>query len=97
MRSKAERQAWWRGLSPEEQAARVEGWQARKEKERTSNPSHEVAEATARLDLATERGCFMRDISAADVAVRIAENGEAMSRGTYQPAAWPTQTRETDD
>ena len=93
MRSKEERQAWWASLPPAERDAYIERRQARKEKERTSNPSHEVAEATARLDLATERGCFMRDISAADVAVRIEENREVMSRGTYQPAAWPTQTQ----
>ena len=72
MISKAERQAWrWAALPPERQAAYIARAPARKEKERVSNPSHEVAEATARLDLATERGCFMRDIPAADVAARM--------------------------
>jgi hypothetical protein len=38
---------------------------------RASRPSREAAEASARLDLATERGCFMSDVPAADVAERL--------------------------
>ena len=71
MRSKEERQAWWASLPPAERDAWIERRQARKEAERAAHPSYEVREATARLDLATEQGCFMRDIPAADVAARM--------------------------
>ena len=75
MISKAERQAWrWAALPPERQAAYIARAQARKEAERAANPSYEHQEAIARLDLATERGCFMLDIPAADVAARIEQN-----------------------
>jgi hypothetical protein len=39
---------------------------------KASSPSREALEASARLDLATERGTFMSDIAAADVTARLA-------------------------
>jgi hypothetical protein len=44
-----------------------------KNQRRAAAPSPEDREACARLDLATERGTFMADIAAADVAARLAE------------------------
>jgi hypothetical protein len=71
MRSKAARQAWWASLTSAEKAAYVERKTAQREGERAAHPSYAHQEANARLDLATERGCLMRDIPAADVAERI--------------------------
>ena len=44
-----------------------------KNRRRAAEPSPEEREACARLDLASERGTFMCDIPAADVADRLAE------------------------
>jgi hypothetical protein len=67
-KTKAERQAWWASLSPQEQAAQVERWQARKAAKR----SETTREAEARLDLANERGVFMAAVPDEDVAARLA-------------------------
>ena len=42
-----------------------------KDQRKAASPSREAAEASARLDLATERGCFMADVPDADVAARL--------------------------
>jgi len=39
--TKAERQAWWRSLTPEQQAERIRGWEQRKGTERTAGLSAE--------------------------------------------------------
>jgi predicted Fe-S protein YdhL (DUF1289 family) len=66
-RTKAERQAWWASLTPEEQDAYIERVKARK------GESPAAREASARLDLAEERHCFMADVPDEDVAVRLTE------------------------
>lgn len=68
-RTKKQRQAWWASLTPAEQAAYIERSAAR----RTANPSREALEAMARLDLATECGCFMADVPDEDVTARMCE------------------------
>jgi hypothetical protein len=65
------RQAWWASLTSEQKAAYVERKTAGREEKRVVSPGYQHQEANARLDLAEERGCFMRDIPAADVAERI--------------------------
>jgi hypothetical protein len=66
-KTRAERRAWWESLTAEEQAAQIRKWQLRKEQ----NPSRAALEASARLDIATERGVFMSAVSGADVAARL--------------------------
>jgi hypothetical protein len=51
----------------------------RKER-KAASPSREALEASARLDLATERGTFMADIAAADVTARIQQTQNPDSR-----------------
>jgi hypothetical protein len=67
-KSKAKRREWWATLTTAEQAAYVE----KKLAEKATKPlSGEALEASVRLDLANERGCFMSEIPDADVAERI--------------------------
>jgi hypothetical protein len=75
-RSRSARRDWWANLTSEQRAAYIERKTARKEAARQDSPSYQVREANARLDLATERGCFMTDIPDADVTQRIRENEE---------------------
>lgn len=72
-RSKAQRQAWWASLTPDERESYIEKSQARKE----ARPNATAREATARLELAQERGCFMVDIPDEDVAERLREGARA--------------------
>jgi hypothetical protein len=74
MRTRAERQAWWAGLTSAQRDAYISRQARRKETGRQDNPSCQVREANARLDLATERGCFMTDISDEDVRQRMKED-----------------------
>jgi len=67
-RTKAERQAWWASLTPAGQDAYIAKAQAR----RGNSPA--AREASARLDLAEERHCFMSDVPDEDVAARMEEN-----------------------
>jgi hypothetical protein len=46
-----------------------------KHQRKVPSPSREAQEACARLNLATERGCFMADIPDADVAARLRGDG----------------------
>jgi hypothetical protein len=69
--SKTRGQAWWAGLDNDQRAAAVKRWQAEKAAQRETNPTWEWCEASARLDLAEERHCFMSDIPAADVAAHM--------------------------
>lgn len=68
-RSKAQRQAWWASLTPDEQAGYIERRAAR----RSANPSPEALEATARVTLANEMRCFMDEVPDEDVAARMKE------------------------
>jgi hypothetical protein len=70
-KTKAQRRAWWASLSPAEQDEYIAGVQERK----ATEPNAAAREASARLDLATERGCFMREIPDADVAERLRGEG----------------------
>lgn len=73
-RTKAQRSKWFASLTPEQRAAYVN----RKVAEKAARaPSREAEEASARLDLAQERGCFMRDVPDADVQARIAQEHDA--------------------
>lgn len=73
-RTKAQRSKWFASLTPEQRAAYVD----RKVAEKAARPpSRETQEANARLDLATERGCFMRDVPDADVQARLAQQHDA--------------------
>jgi hypothetical protein len=66
-KTKAQRQAWWASLSPQEQ----DDYIARTQERKATAPNAAAREASARLDLATERGCFMGEIPDADVAERL--------------------------
>lgn len=73
-RTKAQRSKWFASLTPEQRAAYVD----RKVAEKAARaPSRETQEANARLDIAQERGCFMRDVPGADVQARIAQERDA--------------------
>ena len=61
MSTKQQRREWWANLRPAEQQAYIEKVQRRK----AQKPNAEAREASARLDLATEIGCFMREVPAA--------------------------------
>jgi len=63
------RPTWWQALTPAEQKAYFRARAA--ERRRLSSGDWRRREATARLDLALERGCFMREIPDADVAARM--------------------------
>jgi hypothetical protein len=66
-KTKAQRRAWWASLSPEEQDEYIVRAQERK----AASPNAAAREASARLDLATERGCFMSEIPDVDVAEQL--------------------------
>ena len=68
-KAKADRQAWWASLTADEQSAYIDRAKQRK----VANPSRETREACARLDLATERGCFMTEVPDEDVIARLAK------------------------
>jgi hypothetical protein len=69
-RTKQQRSKWFASLTPGQRAAYVD----RKVAEKAARaPSRETQEASARLDLATERGCFMGAIPDADVQARLAQ------------------------
>jgi hypothetical protein len=72
-RTKAQRQAWWASLTEDEREAYIQRSQARKE----AHPNATAREATARLELAQLRGCFMSDIPDEDVAARLREGARA--------------------
>jgi hypothetical protein len=74
MRTRTARQAWWAGLTPAQRDGYISRQARRKEDARRDNPSRQVREANARLDLATERGCFMTDIPDEDVRQRMEED-----------------------
>lgn len=73
-RARSTRSKWFASLTPEQRAAHVERKIAQKA-ERA--PSRETQEANVRLDIANERGCFMRDVPDADVHARIAQERDA--------------------
>lgn len=68
-RTKAQRQAWWASLTPDEKAAYIERRAAR----RSANPSRVALEAMARVDLANEMHVFMHEVPDEDVAARMRE------------------------
>lgn len=68
-RSKAQRQAWWASLTPEEQSAYIERTQQRK----AEQPNAAAREATARLEIAQARGIFMYEVPDEDVAAKLRE------------------------
>jgi hypothetical protein len=67
-RTKEQQRAWWAALSPGEREAYIAHIQARK----AATPNAVALEASARLDIAIERGCFMTEVSDQDVAARLA-------------------------
>lgn len=70
-RSKQQRRACWASLPPDERAA----YATRKIAEKAAAPPSAAAlEAAARLDIATERGCFMTEVPDEDVTARLAED-----------------------
>lgn len=68
-RTKAQRRAWWAGLTPAEQSAYIESVQARREAE----PNAAAREATARLALAQELGIFTFEVPDELVEQRLRE------------------------
>lgn len=68
MSGKQKRSKWFASLTAEQRTAYVEKKIAEKA---DRPPSAEALEACARLDLATERGCFMREVPNADVQERL--------------------------
>jgi hypothetical protein len=72
-RTKQQRSKWFASLTPEQRAAYVDRKVAEKAARAARAPSRETQEASARLDLATERGCFMGAIPDADVQARLAQ------------------------
>jgi hypothetical protein len=78
--SRDERRAWWASLTPAEQQAYIE----RRQAARAAEPSAEAREAEARLDLATQRGCFMRDIPDRDVTALLTARGNGYGSAAAQ-------------
>jgi hypothetical protein len=74
-RTKAQRREWWASLTAEQQGEYIESAQQRK----AATPNAAALEASARLDLATERGCFMSEVPDEDVAARLLEMSGARS------------------
>ena len=69
--TKAERQAWWAGLTDDEQTAHVEQWTARRAAAREASPNWAWCNACARHDVARTRGIFMGEVTPAEVRDRI--------------------------
>jgi hypothetical protein len=68
-KSRAQRREWWASLTAGQQGDYIDAAQLRK----ASRPNAAALEASARLDLAAERGVFMVDIPDAAVAARLLE------------------------
>lgn len=63
-------QLWYASLTPAEKTA----WLSKKQAKKANRPeTPEHLEANARLDLALQRRCFMRDIPDGDVAALVRE------------------------